>query len=796
MLFVAARLLVLALALAYALGAAAAAAASADQTLQLEVILNGYPTGKIGELVSRDGALYIRPQELADLGFRVPPAAPLTPDGLLALSSLKGVTARLDQTTQTLYLQAGAEQLQTNVFQVRQVAASGAPLRSSLGATFDYDLVGSTAQGRSLGSGLFDLRVFSPWGVASTSLLGYAGAAPNGASNGTPLNSAIRLDSTYVYSAYSNQLSYRLGDVINGGLAWTRPVRLGGVQVARDFSMRPDLVTFPLPALAGAVAVPSSLDVLVNGGTSVSRQIPPGPFEVSQLPVVAGAGTLVMTLTDSLGRQVTTTLPFYASPRLLAPGLQTYSLETGFVRRGYGTISNDYGAFAASATFRRGLSSNFTLEAHAEGGAGQAMAGMGLSANVFNAAVVNLAAAGSAASGRTRWLLSIGAEHIGRVFNFGVSTNFADPEFRDLAAINGESFPARQISASVGLTLRRLGGLSLAYAGIDRTGPTRADAADTTRYAAGPTRLQAQHAHILSASYAVQAGRVSISATGFHDFAAGGQSGVSLGLTIPFGVHSSASANVNAQAKTEGQAQAQRTPVSVGDWGYLAYADVGGGPDHEFVEGLYKAPWALLSAGVDRLGGVTTFRAEAQGALTLADRGLFATNPIPDSFAIVDTAGVSGISVLNENRLVGRTDGGGRLLVPDLRAFEPNRLAIDPNDAPLDVAVPDPDREVRPPYRSGVVVRFPMRRLQAALLTLVDEGGKPLPPGCAATLKATGAKASVGFDGQTYVEGLGGHNRLAVELPAGKTCVAEFEFHPSPGQIPRIGPLTCKVAAP
>jgi outer membrane usher protein FimD/PapC len=31
---------------------------------------------------------------------------------------------------------------------------------------------------------------------------------------------------------------------------WTRPVRLGGIQVQRDFSIRPDLVTLPLPLAA------------------------------------------------------------------------------------------------------------------------------------------------------------------------------------------------------------------------------------------------------------------------------------------------------------------------------------------------------------------------------------------------------------------------------------------------------------------------------------------------------------------------------------------------------------------
>jgi outer membrane usher protein len=42
-------------------------------------------------------------------------------------------------------------------------------------------------------------------------------------------------------------------------------IRLAGVQIRSDFSMRPDLVTFPLPSISGAAAVHSVVDVLTNG---------------------------------------------------------------------------------------------------------------------------------------------------------------------------------------------------------------------------------------------------------------------------------------------------------------------------------------------------------------------------------------------------------------------------------------------------------------------------------------------------------------------------------------------------
>jgi len=50
-------------------------------------------------------------------------------------------------------------------------------------------------------------------------------------------------------------------------------VRLGGAQIATDFSLRPDLVTFPVPIVAGSVAVPSNVDVLVNNVRVLSLEV-------------------------------------------------------------------------------------------------------------------------------------------------------------------------------------------------------------------------------------------------------------------------------------------------------------------------------------------------------------------------------------------------------------------------------------------------------------------------------------------------------------------------------------------
>ncbi|MEJ0026437.1 MAG: hypothetical protein WDN01_10450 [Rhizomicrobium sp.] len=117
------------------------------------------------------------------------------------------------------------------------------------------------------------MRGFSLWGVANSGFLVRAGSG-NGYSGGTIL---IRLDSTAEYSDVDTLRRYTIGDFITDDLSWMRSVRFAGAGMRSDFSMKPDLVTFPLPTLAGGVAVPSTVDVFANGAHVLSSPVEPGP---------------------------------------------------------------------------------------------------------------------------------------------------------------------------------------------------------------------------------------------------------------------------------------------------------------------------------------------------------------------------------------------------------------------------------------------------------------------------------------------------------------------------------------
>ena len=749
----------------------------ADETLLVDVRVNGHAIGKIGEFVKRGGTMMVRPSELRDLGMRIPDSLMLGGGELIAMSEVPGLAWNLDEKNMVMNITAGDDLLIAT-----QVQAFGRPsdsghreIQSGTGVTVNYDALGTFSNSGAGMSGSVDFRAFSHKGVASSTWLGYVGASPSSPSGAT----AVRLDSTYTFSDVNSLRRYSVGDYITSGLSWTRPFRMGGFQVRSDFSMRPDLVTFPLPTIKGSTAVPSTVEVLTNGSLSASSTVAPGPFQVSQLPVVSGAGTISMTVTNALGQQVSTTQPFYASTELLAPGLKTFAAQAGLVRRNWGAASNDYGKLAATAMYRRGLTPTFTFEGSAEGTLGTVQAGAGGVKQIGHLGVINFAAAGSSGWGHTGGQISVGAQRIGRVYSVGGSATFATHDYRDVAAMNGDGIARKQISGFAGVNLRHFGSLGAVYAAIDR---------DPSPVPNAGAFAEAQHSHIFSANYSHQFHRATLYVSEFKDLSRRGDSGLQVGITFSLGRKHSASITGTSDGNV--QIQSQKSAASVGDWGYNEYVSEGDSK-HGFAQAQYKSSVGLFTAGVDKSSGSTSARIEAQGALSLTDGAIFPSNTIYDSFAVVDTGSVPHVHVLQENREVGRTNSSGRLLVPDLRAFDLNHLAIAATDIPADVTLDTDTREIRPQDRSGVVVKFPVKVSHSALLTLVDESGQPLELGSVATLLATGAEAPIGYDGSAYITNLGQHNELSVERKDGRHCTVTFDYKHVTGEIASIGPLRC-----
>jgi outer membrane usher protein len=150
------------------------------------------------------------------------------------------------------------------------------------------------------------------------------------------------------------------------------------------------------------------------------------------------------------------------------------------------------------------------------------------------------------------------------------------------------------------------------------------------------------------------------------------------------------------------------------------------------------------------------------------------------------------VEVFHENRLVGRTGGGGRIIVPNIRPFQENRISIDPSNLPINARVPSAREIATALPRGGVVVDFAIQiETAAALVSFLDEFGVPVPVGSGGTLAGRDEAFVIGYDGETYLEQLDARNSVTIVKPDRSVCTAEFEFDANEPPPVRINAVPC-----
>lgn len=745
--------------------------AGSQLDLYLEVTLNGVSTQRVLHVaVTADGHHHVWAGNLRDSGIRMDG---LPAEGYVDLATISGLDYTIDTPNQRLDFTAASERLgratqKLNIEPDRTYGATVTP-----GALLNYDLHGIAGDnGARSFSALTELRGFGDWGVlSSTGLSAFDDERDD--------ERYIRLDTTWSQSFEDRLTTLNVGDFIGGSLGWTRATRIGGLQLRRNFSLQPGLITFPLPAFFGQATLPSSVELYVNGIRQYEGEVAPGPYQLFAVPGVNGTGQAQVVVTDALGRRNAISFPFYSSSQLLKAGLSDWSLEAGAVRRDYGFDSFRYrDAPVASGSLRHGWREWLTLEGHAEASEGLYLGGLGGALRLGGAGVVNAAYAlnGGADSGSQA---SLGYAWANRRFNAGLGATQAFGDYRDVASLDGEPPPLRSAQAVAGLQFGAAGSVSLNYTRLDTE--------------------QDGRRHYAGAGYSLSLLRgANLFANATRNLDDADDTVVFAGLVWNFGsrLFLSTSFQRNRGRDLYGADLAQSSAVD-GGFGWSLRTQQGAGVNDWQAEGNYRGDYGHVVAGGYSVDGLDSVYAGYSGGLVLMDRDVFASRRVDDAFVLVSTSGIGDVPVYLENRPIGRTDARGHYLLTNLNAWQPNRVSIDALQLPAQIQAGAVEGEVVPSDRAGVLVDFGLREVRAAVVTLADKRGLPLLLGSRVRLEGGGvAPQMVGYDGQVYLEGLSARNRLTVITPTGADCDAEFAYPPGVSGIPAVGPVICHPGSP
>jgi outer membrane usher protein len=264
--------------------------------------------------------------------------------------------------------------------------------------------------------------------------------------------------------------------------------------------------------------------------------------------------------------------------------------------------------------------------------------------------------------------------------------------------------------------------------------------------------------------------------TAFADFGTNKNRGFYAGLSFPlgYGISGSASVSRSSYGKMVASLEASKPqPMTDNTYGWRVRAS----REHNHVQqaaGSYRSSYGQIGGQVtrdgERLHGTATF----DGSVAVMGGGVFIGNRVNSSFAVV-SVGKPNVPIKQDHRVIGKTNMFGKMLVPNLRSFERNTIAIDPSSLPASFDATNLSMAVSPYRHSGVVVDFsPNASSQAAIVVFKGADGKFLMTGSQGKT-ASGQKFIIGYDGQAYIRGLSASNSVTIDLGS-RDCKAQFDY--------------------
>jgi outer membrane usher protein len=739
---------------------------SCEAELLLAVRINGVAQPTCEHITRlNDKRLAANTEALQHWRLRIPAVAPIPylGESYYPLDAIPGLRYRLDAATQELQLTIPAAAFLPSSFN----AAAGSQRNPQVtpGGFFNYDLLTQQGRNSQISSGLLEAGIFNQHGVGTSTFLWQNRGMPH---------DFTRLETAWTHDDSESVSRFQLGDGVSGAGTWGRAVRFGGLQWRSNFDTQPGFVTFPQPSVAGIAALPSTVDVYVNNARRLSQEVPSGPFEISNVPVITGAGEVRLVVNDLLGRQQVVTRPYYASPSLLREGLDDHSYEIGFSRQDYGLFSNHYGKPFAVATRRYGVNNRFTRELRAEILSEQQTAGLGgvYLWPSFGTAQAALAASHGPDGGGA--LFMAGVEQIGRSLSWSVQEQVGSSRFTELGWVSGGVRPRSTLSLRLGFPLGDDGGsLSLNHVRQQYWGQTGN--------------------RVWSVNYGRNLFReLSLLLYATHS-AGGADTSRSIGFSLSryFGDRTSASAQFNRQdAGSDRLVQVQKNLPEGPGFGYRLMAQDGLNKREE-ASGSWQTNSGTYTAGISQQSGNSSTRLGASGGVAFLGGSTFASRRIDDSFAVVKAGGYADVRVYYENHPAGVTDSRGLALIPHLRPYQQNRVSVEAADLPLEAKADRLELLLTPALRSGSYAEFPITAIHGGTLVIVLEDGSFIPSGATVIMLEQEDEFPVGLRGEVFLPALSESNELLV-IWKGQGCQIDLKLPPGSPPLADLGRRVCK----
>ena len=683
-----------------------------QQELYLDVVLNQAKQEKIGHFLQIGQQLYIDVASLNDFSVDlVEKPVFIEQTAYVNLNEIMGLSYQYDDLNQKIVMQVPVDRLKGRgqYGYKRPAIAEINPEQMKVGSILNYSIFTQYNEDIFTANGWNELRVFGLFN-------GLFSISGNYQYNEHESIKGKVLD-TYWEKDFPNKLiRVRLGDTQSSALPWTRSTRLSGLSLSKNFALQPYNTITPLMSFKGQVALPSQVDLIINGIKQFSQDVAPGQFDIQTAPSITGAGNAQMVITDINGQQQTVNLSLYQGKNLIAEGLHDWSINLGYLKLNYGLTSFDYGDdLAFSGNYRYGLSNKMTLQAHAELTHGLEQAGLGSIYQLgYQAGVVNISYAYSHANTQNGHLLGLGYNWNSSIFSLSYNALRQFGQFNDIASLNGTGFAKKsdQIYLGISTKIGQLGG----------------------SYLQQKYEEQEDNEYLLFNWSYVLPKRINLGFSYSHNLI-NKDNGYYLSLNIPWVNRNSATTSIQ-RSNAVNQFSINVLHAVDQDQGGLGVQLTANKTDqYSLLQSQfdYLSSFGLTQLNVQHMQSDQQNRTNAyasfNGGLVVLKDTILPTRLSNGAFAVVSTNHVPNVPVQLENRLIGETNNRGYLLLNNLNPYQHNSVTISALNLPLDLKIEMTQQDVVPYQASGAFVVFPIYKVKSVQFQAVDQEEKVLAVG-------------------------------------------------------------------
>ncbi|HXV12053.1 MAG TPA: hypothetical protein VD839_14735, partial [Burkholderiales bacterium] len=279
-------------------GSAPGTEASAPlETIIVTVSVNGVARGTAPILRDRKGRLFVPQVDFQSWNLAVPSAAGIRLQGIehIDLSRVPELQAHFDEKRVALEVTVAAKQLPKNTIDLRwrfpdalRPVEPSAFFNYALSVIGDDDFDSSRTQFTTeLGGRMGDTLLYSSGNyIDETGNRGYT-----------------RLQTNLTYDRRDSLQRLIAGDVFTPTRELSASFPMGGLSFTKYYPMDPYFIQYPTLNLNTTAALPSRVEVRIDGNVVARQQVQPGPVDIVNITGYTGARNVQVVVRDAFGRE-------------------------------------------------------------------------------------------------------------------------------------------------------------------------------------------------------------------------------------------------------------------------------------------------------------------------------------------------------------------------------------------------------------------------------------------------------------------------------------------------------------